>query len=204
VRGRRKRGTMTRIASLAAVFALSATVALAEEAKKAPAKDTKPSLDAAHEVTFTSTVKSVDQKTRVVTLLGRGGEEVTFTADNRIKNLAQLKVGDEVTVTLEESIKARVLDPGEPAVLGTTRDGSLSTAPLGAKPAGTQTQDVHVVATVAAIDVPNMVVTLKGANGETWPVKARSKTNIQKLKVGDNIDIRSTKRLAVQVATPGP
>jgi len=195
---------MTKIARLAAVFALTSAVALGEEAKKAPGKDAKPSLDAGHEVTFTSTVKSVDQKTRVVTLVGRSGEEVTFTADKRIKNLAQLKVGDEVTVTLEESIKARVLDPGEKAALGTQRDSSLSTAPLGAKPAGIQTEDVHVVATVAAIDVPNMVVTLKGANGETWPVKARSKTNIQKLKVGDTIDIRSTKRLAVKVATPGP
>ena len=190
---------MIKIASLAAVFALSATMALAEEAKKAPAKDAKPSIDASHEITFTSTVKSVDQTTRVVTLLGWSGEEVTFTADKRIKNLPQLKVGDEVTVTLVESLKARVLDPGEKVTLGTQRDSSLSTAPLGAKPAGTQTTDVHVVATVAAIDVPNMVVTLKGANGETFPVKARSKTNIQKLKVGDNIDIRSTKSLAVKV-----
>ena len=191
---------MTRIARLAAVFALSATMPFAEATA---AKDDKPSIDVGHEVTFTSTVKAIDQKTRVVTLLGKGGEEVTFTADKRIKNLPQLKVGDEVTVTLVETLKARVLKPGEPAPLGTKRDSSLATAPLGAKPAGTATTDVHVVATVAAIDVPNMVVTLKGANGETWPVKARSKANIQKLKVGDNIDIRSSKSLAVKVTTPG-
>jgi hypothetical protein len=190
---------MIRIASLAAAFAMSATLALAEEKG---AKDAKPSLDVAHEITFTSKVKSVDQSTRVVTLVGRGGEEVTFTADKRIKNLSQLKVGDEVTVTLEESLKARVLDPGEAVPLGTKQESNLTSAPVGAKPAGTATSDVHVVATVAAIDVPNMVVTLKGANGETFPVKARSKANIEKLKVGDTIDIRSTKRLAVQV-TPG-
>ena len=190
---------MTRIATFAAVFALTATLPLADAQA---AKEEKPSLDAGHTVTFTSTVKSVDAKTRVVTLVGRGGEEVTFTADKRVKNLAQLNVGDQVTVTLEESLKARVLDPGEKATLGTTRESSLSTAPLGAKPAGTQTTDVHVVATVAAIDVPNMTVTLKGADGETFPVKARSKTNIQKLKVGDTLDIRSTKSLAVQVSVP--
>jgi ribosomal 50S subunit-recycling heat shock protein len=182
---------------------MSATLALAEEKAPKGAKDAKPSLDVAHEITFTSKVKSVDQSTRVVTLVGRGGEEVTFTADKRIKNLAQLKVGDEVTVTLEESLKARVLDPGEAVPLGTKQESNLTSAPVGAKPAGTATSDVHVVATVAAIDVPNMVVTLKGANGETFPVKARSKANIEKLKVGDTIDIRSTKRLAVQVTTPG-
>ena len=182
---------MNKIAMIAAAFAVSAPAALA--------KDDKPSIDAGHTVTFTSTVKSVDQKTRVVTLVGRGGEEVTFTADKRIKNLPQLKTGDEVTVVLEESLKARVLDPAEPAALGLKRDESLSTAPIGARPAGVSATDVHLVGTVSAIDVPNMVVTLKGANGETWPVKARTKANIQKLKVGDTLDIRSTKRLAVEV-----
>src|SRR6185369_11926147 len=63
-------GTMMKNASLAAAFALSATVALAEEAKKS--KEAKPTIDAAQTVTFTSTVKAVDQKTRVVTLVGRG------------------------------------------------------------------------------------------------------------------------------------
>ncbi len=189
---------MIKMAGLAGLIALSATMAVAEQTKKA---DAKPSIDVAHTVTFTSTVKAVDQKTRVVTLVGQGGEEVTFTADKRIKNLPQLKVGDVVTVTLEESLKARVLDPGELASEA-SQQSSLATAPVGAKPAGLATKDVHVVATVAAIDVPNMIVTLKSANGETWPVKARSKANIQKLKVGDRIDIHATKSLAVEVTSP--
>ncbi len=200
---------MIKIASLAALFASLATLAFAEEVKRAPPSGAKgavarPSIDASHEVTFTSTVKAVDLQTRVVTLVGRGGEEVTFTADKRIKNLPQLKIGDEVTVTLEESLKARVLEPGEAATLGLKQDSTLATAAIGAKPAGTATTDVHLVGTVAAIDVPNMIVTLKGANGETWPIKARSKANLEKLKVGDVIDIRSTKRLAVSVTSPAP
>lgn len=184
---------MNHTARLAA-FALSATAALA-----AGAKDAKPSVDAAQTVTFTSTVKSVDQKTREVVLTGSGGEEVKFTADKRIKNLAQLNPGDQVTVTLEESLKARVLDPGEKAKLGLQQDSSLTSAPAGSKPQGLATQKVHLVATVAKIDMPNMVVTLTGANGESWPIKARSKANIQKLKVGDVVEINSTKSLAVDV-----
>ena len=180
------------------MFALSTSVSAAE-----PTKSGKPSIDVAHTVTFTSTVKSVDQKTRVVTLLGKGGEEVTFTADKRVKNLPQLKVGDVVTVTLEESLKARVLDPGEKPPEA-SQSSNLTTAPLGAKPAGHATKDVHVVATVAAIDVANMVVTLKNPNGETWQAKARSKANLEKLKVGDVIDIRSKKSLAVEVSSPAP
>jgi hypothetical protein len=92
-----------------------------------------------------------------------------------------------------------VLDPGEKVPLETKQDSSLSTAPLGAKPKGQAITNVHVVATVAGIDVANMVVTLKGADGKTFPVKARSKENIQKLQVGDTIEIRQTKSLAVEV-----
>jgi hypothetical protein len=51
---------MNRIARLAALVALSATMALAKEAKQ----DARPSIDAEHTVTFTSTVKAVDQKTQ--------------------------------------------------------------------------------------------------------------------------------------------
>jgi ribosomal 50S subunit-recycling heat shock protein len=190
---------MTRIVKLAAAFALYATMAVAGEGTKANAK---PTVDVAHTVTFTSTVKAVDQKTRVVTLLGQGGEEVTFTADNRVKNLAQLKVGDKVTVTLEESLKARVLEPGEP-MPEASQTSSLTTAPLGATPAGRAKSDIHIVGTIAAIDVPNMTLTIKGAKGETWPVKARSKANLEKLKVGDVIEIRVMRDLAVAV-TPAP
>ncbi len=189
---------MIRIAKLAAAFALYATMAVAGEDKKA---DAKPTVDVAHTVDFTSKVKAIDQKTRVVTLVGQGGEEVTFTADKRVKNLSQLKVGDVVTVKLEESLKARVLDPGTP-IPESSQTSSLTTAPLGAKPAGHQKSDVYIVGTVTAIDVPNMIVTLKGAKGETWPVKARSKANLEKLKVGDIVEIRATKSLAVAVSEP--
>jgi hypothetical protein len=192
---------MTRIA-LAAMLALSAAPAFADEAKPSAAKkgNAKPTLDAEEEVVFTATVKSVDQKTRVVTLTGKGGEEVKFTADERVKNLAQVKVGDGVTVELHNTLKARVLKPGEAVPKG-SQDTTLVTAPPGAKPGGHATKYIHVIATVAAIDVPNMVVTLKAANGQTWPVKAQSKTNIQMLQVGDLLDIQSTKSIAVAVTS---
>jgi hypothetical protein len=182
---------MNKIALIAAAFATSAVAA-----------EKKPTIDAEHTVEYTSTVKSVNQKKRVVTLTGKDGSEVTFTADQRVKNLAQLKAGDEVAITLVESLKARVLDPGEEpkgAALS-----SLDTAPLGAKPGARSTENLHIVARVDAIDAPNMTVTLRGPDGTTSPVKARSNANLEKLKVGDNIEIRMTRTLAVEVKSKVP
>jgi pilus assembly protein CpaF len=59
-----------------------------------------------------------------------------------------------------------------------------------------------VVAKIVAIDMANMIVTLKGPNGETYPVKAKDKAKVAKLAVGDDISIKATKALAIQVTTP--
>ena len=59
-----------------------------------------------------------------------------------------------------------------------------------------------MVATIAAIDKENMIVTLKGPKGDAFPVKAREKKNVDKLAVGDNVEIHATQALAVEVTTP--
>jgi hypothetical protein len=43
-----------------------------------------------------ATVTAIDQSTRMVTLKGPKGDSVTFKASEEVRNLAQVKVGDEV------------------------------------------------------------------------------------------------------------
>ncbi|HZX97125.1 MAG TPA: hypothetical protein VFE90_21595 [Myxococcales bacterium] len=185
-----------RIATLVAALTLLGTSARAESKKTGE----KPSFHAVKTSTVTSTVKSVDQKTRMVTLANDEGE-VTFKADGRIKNLKQMKAGDVVTATLTESLSARVLKAGESVPMAS--EGSTeASAPLGAKPAGYAAKEVYVVATISAIDKPNMIITLKGPKGNAFPVKAKEKKNVDKLAVGDNVEIHATKALAIEVTSP--
>jgi hypothetical protein len=184
-----------KIARIAALF-LFAGIAIA-----ARADEEKPTFHASKTSTVTSKVKSVNQKTRMVTLVSDAGDEVTFKADQRIKNLKQLKKGDVVTATVTETLSARVLKPGETPTAAAS-GSTVASAPLGAKPAGYAAKEVYVVATIAAIDKDNMIVTLKNAQGEAFPVKAREKKNVEKLAVGDHIEIHATQSLAVEVTTP--
>lgn len=196
-----------KIARFAALSLLlgSATLARAEEkkqdAQKQEKKHDKPSFHASKTSTVTSKVKSVDQKTRMVTVVNDSGEELTFKADQRVKNLAQVKPGDLITATVTESLTARVLKPGE-SVPVASEGSTLASAPLGSKPAAYAAKEAYVVATVVAIDKENMIVTLKNAKGETFPVKGREKKNVDKLAVGDNIEIHATQSMAVEVTTP--
>ena len=189
-----------KLARLALALAFLGLTAARAEEKKAAGGD-KPSFHATKSSTVTSKVKSVDQKTRMVTLVNDQGETVTFKADPKIKNLKQMKAGDVVTATLTETLTARVLKPGE-SVPVASEGSTTATAPLGAKPAGYTAKEVYVVATIAAIDKDNMIVTLKGPQGNTYPVKAREKKNVEKLAVGDNIEIHATQALAIEVTTP--
>jgi hypothetical protein len=184
-----------KIARLAAVFLLVGVATLAR------AEEEKPTFHAWKTSTVTSKVKAVDQKTRMVTLVNDTGEEVTFRADQRIKNLKQVKPGDIVTATVTEELSARILKPGE-SVPVASEGSALATAPVGAKPAGYTAKEVYVVATIAAIDKEKMIVTLKGPKGEAFPVKAKEKENVEKLAIGDNVEIHATKTLAVDVTTP--
>jgi Cu/Ag efflux protein CusF len=182
---------IARIATLVAVLCAAAATR---------ADDEKPSFAAVKTSTVTSRVKSVDQKTRMVTLVNDDGE-VTFKADNRVKNLAQVKPGDIVTAVLTESLTARVLKPGE-SIPVAAEGSSVATAPLGQKPAGYEAREAIVVATIAAIDKKNMIVTLKGPKGNTYPVKAKDPKNVDKLAVGDNVEIHAKRALAIEVSSP--
>ena len=182
---------------MARIAAALVTFSLATEGR---ADDAKPSFAAVKTSTVTSRVKAVDQKTRMVTLANEEGE-VTFKADARVKNLKQVKPGDVVTATMTESLSARVLRPGESVPMAS--EGSTeASAPLGQRPAGYAAKELYVVATVAAIDKQNMIVTLKGPKGNAYPIKARERKNLDELAVGDNVEIRAVKALAIKVSSP--
>src|SRR3954462_4219702 len=181
-----------KLASLALALALGVAAA-------ARAED-KPTFSASKTSTVTSTVKAVDQTTRMVTLANADGE-VTFKADSHVKNLKQVKPGDIVTATVTESLSARVLKAGEN--VPTAAEGSATaSAPLGAKPAGYEAKEVYVVATIAAIDKENLIITLKGPKGNAYPVKAKDPKKVAKLAVGDNVEIHATQTLAIEVTAP--
>jgi hypothetical protein len=152
-------------------------------------------------VSVTATVKAVDLKTRHVTLQRQDGEEIKFVAGDEVRNLAQVKVGDKVTVTYYESMVYEVRKPGE-AVPGTTVSEAVGRAAPGAKPAGAGVSVVTVTATIAAIDRSAMTVTLRGPDGGLTTVHARDPKKLERVAVGDLVDITYTEAVAISVNTP--
>ena len=150
-------------------------------------------------VTLTATVEAVDVATRQVTLKGPKGNVVTITVGEQVKNLPQVQVGDKVVVKYYEAIAFRVVPPGE-ATPGAGMTAATATAQPGQKPAGVGAREVTATVTVEAIDLKAGTATVKGPEGNSFTVKAQDKKNLEKIKVGDRVEITYTEALGISVS----
>lgn len=190
----------------ASLFTLSlAAVSIAEEAKtvaepkKAAVEGKKPSVKKEKTTRVTATVEAIDYDSRIVTVKGPEGNIVDIKAGDRVKNLAQIKVGDSVEITYYESIAAKVYKAGE-APQGTAATVATErTAKPGEKPAGIVGSQVTITATIESISPNKTSVTLKMSDGKYKVVKIQDKKNLENVKVGDEVVITVTETLAIAV-----
>jgi len=148
--------------------------------------------------TVTATVEKIDLKKRLVTLKGPDGKSVTVEVDERVKNLPQVKKGDQVTASYYESAAYEVKKPGQ-AEPGVTVAGAVGAAQPGQLPAAAGAHAITVTSTIEAIDKKAPSVTLKGPDGDLVTIKVRYPEKLEKVKVGDLVEITYTQALAIAV-----
>jgi Cu/Ag efflux protein CusF len=182
---------------LVVVFTLS-LAGMAFAAGKAATSEKQPSGKKERVVTATATVEAIDLQKRTVKLKGEKGNVFDITVSEEARNLPQVKVGDLVVVKYYESVAYRLLKPGE-AAPGTQETETIARAKPGEKPAGVVGREVTITATIQAIDKKKQTVTLKGPDGKTVTVKAEKPKNLEKVKVGDEVEITYTEALAISV-----
>jgi Cu/Ag efflux protein CusF len=197
---------MKKLAILAAT--LLATSAIAQD-KAAPAPkgaETKTvssrTADVAAEgqvTKITATVEAIDQKTREVTLKGPKGT-MTFIAGPEVKNLAQVKKGDEIVIEYAQALAMELKKSSKTAVSRTIREGGKSAA-AGQKPGAIAGRQVDFVAKIDAIDMKTSMVTLSGVE-HTVEIKAKDPAVLAKFKAGDFIEGSYIEAVAVSVQKP--
>lgn len=152
-------------------------------------------------VSAAARVVNVDQKTRVVTLKNAEGKIFEVQVGEEVRNLPQVKKGDDVVVTYYESLAITLRKPGE----ATPRSAVAETADRaepGQKPGASMGRQTTVVATVVGLDKKKGTVTLKGADGKVVTVAAREPRRLEQVKVGDLIEAVYTEAVAISVEKP--
>jgi len=161
-------------------------------------KSSPGSVTAAQTVHLTATITKIDPATREITLKGPKGNEVAVVADERVKNFAQMKVGDQVDADYIEALSLD-LKKGGGMQVGKKEDMGAKSAPAGAMPGAIAGRQVTVIADVVDVDPARQVVTLKGPQ-RTVELKVNDPDQFKMIAKGDQVQATYTQAVAVAVS----
>jgi len=180
--------------SIVALFVASTFAWAAEDASMMD----KPKFAASQSMVVSALVEAVDHETRVVTLRKSDGEEVTFTAGDEVRNLAQVSVGDHLIAEYVETVSIEVMaadgleaDAAEVAAMARAEEGEM--------PGFAAMDAIVVTATVEEINIELNTFKLKGPDGVISEYTARNPQNLKRSAVGDLVVMTVTSAVAIVV-----
>jgi len=184
---------------LVASFGVVAMRAVAQEAKPAAGKDaSKPRFVVAEVVELKAKVDAVDQAKRLVTLTNPDGETVIVKAGPAVKNLSQIKAGDDLVIKYFESIALFIHKPGETP--SASESMAVAVGEKGKEPEAVAVDTFEYKATIEAVHPILHRLTLKGPDGKKRSFRIHeSYKDIEKIKKGDELIIRHTEALAISI-----
>src|SRR5262249_38340163 len=125
------------------------------------ASEPKPIIERTTVISDTATVRAIDVPTRQLTLKSSDGRTATWDVDEQVKNLQQMKVGDQVVVDYIEGVAVYIVKPGtSPSV---SSEQAADVAKPGEKPSIAGAHRITLVGVIEAIDENAPSVTLRGA-----------------------------------------
>lgn len=164
-------------------------------------QDSPDRLERSNTIQVTAAVTKVDVKNRLVTLKNAEGEEETVSVGPEVRNLDQVRRGDEVIVTYYESVVFQLYKPGE-AEPGMGIAGGGERAKPGEKPGGIAAEAVTITATVMAVDKQEPSITLKRSDGEVVTLPVQKASRLDPVKVGDLLEVTYQRAMAISVEKP--
>jgi hypothetical protein len=188
----------TRNASLRVVLASILLVSLGTGMLAAQPKDTSKMMEL---VTITGEVTAIDAAARTIKLRGPLGGEISGKVSEEVKNLAQIKVGELVTMAFYESLAIAVKRKGESTVLFQSASGDSAEA--GERPAGYMAKTETGVVTVVAVDADKHSLVVQNEKGVITAVAVQRPefaAKLKDLKVGDQLEVTRTEAFIANVS----
>jgi len=179
---------------VAALTAIALTLAACTRAPPKP-------VEVEEAVEVTATVEAIDLANRLVTIRVPEGDAATLEVGPDVRNLSQVKVGDQVVVAYYAAIAAEFKKPGE-GIKGVQEDVGAERAELGERPGGIVGRQVKATVIIESVDAKSNTVSFTGPYGmlRTIAVQDRdAQAFIKKLKKGDEVELTYTEAVAISV-----
>ena len=160
-------------------------------------------IDKALLVETTATVTAVDMKNHLVTIQGPAGNSTIIRVTDQVKNLPQVKIGDEVNITYYRSAVVNLVKTKGDVKLGTEVSGAKASAPAGEKPAGVIEMEVTRTVEVVFVDPYQKFISFRGPDIGLRRVTLENRPDLQhyldELKKGDIVEVTYTEALAISL-----
>lgn len=152
---------------------------------------------------ISATVTAIDVSKRLVTLKGEKGHTETIEVSPQVRNLAQVKVGDQLVVRYYSAVAASLVPKGAGPVPNTTNQAvAAARAEPGARPGAAVGSVTAKTVTIQDVDKSRNEVTFTGDDGIFRSVQIKN-PDAQKfastLKKGDQVDVTFSEAVAVSV-----
>jgi hypothetical protein len=187
---------ITRLLLVAAVFSLP--LSLRAETGTPPAKDYSAYL-IGNLSTLRSKVVAIDPELRQIALQSDKGHIEVITAGPEMVNFPQIKVGDNVTFKIQETLSFLHLKPGAVPPPSETAGQDFSRAVPGSKPSASVTDYAQVITLVDALDPAVPSVSLKYPDGSVRTFKLKDASRLANVAKGDTVIITATRKVAASV-----
>jgi hypothetical protein len=194
--------TLCLLMALAVIAGGERSAAAQSIAAPGAAAKTGPRVVVAETTSIQARVDAVDVKKRLVTVTGARGKALTLKVGPEVKDLDQVKAGDQLVVRYFEPLGLFVRKAGErPAATEAT---AVQVVPnKGRKPAAVAVDTAELRGAVEAIDYAKRRVTLKGPEGKTRTIKVDpSVKRLNEVKKGDQIVVRHTEGTVFSLRQP--
>ena len=160
-------------------------------------------LDKSRLIETAATVEDIDHATRLVTIKGPKGWVATIKAGPEVKNLGQVKAGDQINIKYYKSVAVDLAKPGEaPPPSGTRVEVGGATAELGAKPAGIAVKEVRATIKIISVDPYKKTISFLGPDTRFREVSMDTpdlKHYLDEIKNGDTVEVVYTEALAISI-----
>jgi len=181
-------------------LAIVALILFSANAFAQESKERRAPREKSEQVTMQGTVSAINKETREITLMSKEGGLVTLTAGEEIERFDEIAVDDVLQFDYYTYIKAEFREPtaeelAEP--LQMMAEGGK--APEGMDPAAVIGAIAKAVVTIEVINRPNMVVTVKGPNGNYVSIPVEDENLITELKIGEVLILTYAEAMAVSL-----
>ncbi|MGF6605405.1 Cu/Ag efflux protein CusF [Paraburkholderia sp. WSM4175] len=148
-------------------------------------------------VKTTATVVGIEPATRTVLLKDPKGRVVQVVVGEEARNFDQIKVGDVVKAEYSQALTIMLKKGNAPLTANETQ--TLARTPAGAKPGGSASREVTIMANVIAVNHQSGMVTLKGPQGNTVDLIVQDPEQLKRIKKGDQMQAVYTEAVAISV-----